>query len=278
MAAIIVLSTSTREKSYSSWRLKGYYLKQHSQTKRRLGLDISSRIITFAGVAMILVAIVTALTVGLTASGTSDKSPFERDEVAEFLTDINDNEGLLVAAAASGIVADGVLLLAVAAAIFVLFRDRSPLLATLSMIGLTAAATVSLLVDGSNILLAMIADDFVNGGAGDIPPGDPAVLELGRYVGMITFLFVNVLFTAAGTGLLALGLLLVGARPGVVNPPKWIGWVAIVSGASAWLAWLVVLAEPGFVFFPIQLISVLVLMISLGIWLLRHPDLQPSPM
>lgn len=227
---------------------------------------------------MILAAIMTLVSVGLTASGTSEKSPFEKDEVAEFLTDINDNEGLLIAAGATGIINDGFLVITVGAALYVLFRDRNPFLATISLVGIASAAAISLVVDISNILLTVIAADYVEGGPGGIPAGDPATLELGRYVGMITFAFVNTLFVPVGVAFLAIGLLLVGAPQGLINPPKWIGWIAIIAGAAAELAWLVVAADPFFVFFPIQLVATLVFLLALGIWLLRHGDLQPAPM
>ncbi|MEX0683639.1 MAG: DUF4386 family protein [Dehalococcoidia bacterium] len=241
-------------------------------------MDLSQRTVSIVGVALIVGAILTVINIGLTGAGSSDKSPFERDEVEEYLTDINDNEGLVLAGAAVGVVNDGVFVIVAAAAFFILFRDRSPFLATLSMVAIAVAASLSLVVDISNVLLTGIAADYVEGGAGDIPAGDSSTLELGRYVGMITFAFVNLLFTAVGTGFVALGLILVGAPQGLINPPKWIGWVAIVAGISAWLAWLVVVTDPGFVFFPIQLLSTLVLLISLGVWLLRHSDLQPAPM
>jgi hypothetical protein len=239
-------------------------------------LDLSQRTITLAGAAMIIAAILTVVTVGLTAASGSEKSPFERDEVAEFLTDTADNADTLQAAGAVGIANDGVFVISVGAAFFVLFRDRSRLLATMALVGVASAAAISLVVDISNILLAEIAKDYVEGGPGDVAAGDSASLELGRYVGMITFAFTNLLFTPAGLAFTSIGLLLTGAPQGKINPPKWIGWVAIIAGLSAWLAWLVVAAEPFFVFFPIQLLSTLIFLLALGIWLLRHSDLEGS--
>jgi hypothetical protein len=241
-------------------------------------LDISQRTTTIAGIALIVLSILMVIAVGLMGAGTSDKSPFEKDEVAEFLTDTNDNEGILLGSGAVGIVNDGVLVVTVAALMFILFRDRNPFLATLAMVGFAVAAAISLVVDISNILLTAIADDFVNGGASGVAAGDPAALELGRYVGMITFAFTNLLFTPLGTGFIALGALIAAAPQGIVNPPKWIGYIAIVAGLACWLSWLVVVVDAGFIFFPINLIATLVFGVSLGVWLLRHGDLQPAPM
>ena len=54
---------------------------------------------------------------------------------------------------------------------------------------------------------------------------------------------------------LQIGLLLVGAPAGQVNPPKWLGWVAIVAGLAMWLSLLILASDAGFVFFPINLIA-----------------------
>lgn len=238
-------------------------------------MDLSRRNISLAGMAMIIGAILTILTVGLSIAGSSEKSPFERDEVAQFLTDTEENADLLTAAGAVGIANDGVFTLAVGAALYFLFRDRNRFLATLVLVSVTAAATLSLIVDISNVLLVAIAKDYVSGGAGGVAAGDPASLELGRYVGMITFAFTNLLFTPVGTAFVSLGLVILGPK-GRVNPPRWLGWVAIISGLSAWLAWGVVAADPLFVFFPIQLISTVILLIGLGVWLLQHGELESA--
>ena len=95
---------------------------------------------------------------------------------------------------------------------------------------------------------------------------------------MITEAFGNVSFTPLGVALLSLGAIIVGSPGGLFNPPKWIGWVAIICGASAELAWLVVAADPFFVFFPINLLTSFILLLSLGVWLVRHGDIQPAPM
>jgi hypothetical protein len=241
-------------------------------------MDISQRTVRLAGIAMIIAAILTVVNVGLTAASTSDKDPFERGEVPEFLTEIYDNKDTLIAAGAVGIISDGVFVIAVGAALYILFRDRNPFLATVTVAGIASTAALSLVVDISNILLTIIATDYVEGGAGGIAAGDPSTLELGRYVGMITFAFVNTLFTPGGLAFVAIGALLAGAPQGLINPPRWLGWVAIITGLAMWLSWLVVVVEPAFVFFPINLVASLVFLVGLGVWLLRNGDLQPAPM
>jgi len=235
----------------------------------------TNKAVPITGLVIILLAIGIIVTLGATFS-TGDYSPFEKDEVAKYLTDVNDNETAFLITGGVGIAVDGFLGVALAALIYVLFRDRSRLLATVAFAGLLVQSAMSLLVDGNNILLSIIADDFVKGGPTEIAPGDTAVLEVGRYVGMLTFLFTNVLFTSLGLGLLALGILIARAPAGAINPPRWLGWVAVFAGACAELAWLVVVIDPAFVFFIGNFLASIVFLIGLGVWLLMHQDLQPA--
>jgi hypothetical protein len=234
--------------------------------------------VRIAGLAMIISAVLTVVTIAFTAAGSSEKSPFERDEVVEYLTDINDNKETVVAGGVIGLINDGIFVLTIGAALYVLFRDRNPFLATMALAGVAAAAAISIVVDMSNILLAAIAKDFVEGGVGTIPAGDASSLELGRFVGMTTFAFVNALFMPAGLAFTSIGLLLVGAPAGQVNPPKWLGWVAIVAGLAMWLSLLILASEAAFIFFPINLLATTIFLVGLGVWLLRNGDLQPAPM
>lgn len=235
------------------------------------------RTTSLGGLILIFAAITTLVVVGLTIGSTSDKSPFERDEVAEFLTDTNDKEGGIAAGIAVAIFNDGVMGPLMAAVFYVLFRDRNPLLATITLLAIGVGTTLALMSDAANILLLGIAEDFVKGGAGDVAAGDAASLQLGRFFGALTFVLFNTAFTAYGTALVAIGTLLVGPA-GRLNPPKWLGWLAIVAGLSAWLAWGVVVADPMFVFFPINLLTTTVFSLGLGWWLLQHSDLEPAPM
>lgn len=206
----------------------------------------------------------------------SDNSPFEKDEAAAYLTDINDNETAVLITGATGIAVDGFIGVALTALLYVLFRDRSRVLATVMLVALLVQAVISVVVDGSNILLAIIANDFVNGGPSGVAAGDPSALEVGRYVGMFNLLFTNVLLTPLGLGLISLGLLIARSPYGAINPPRWLGWVAITAGVCAELAWLVYVFEPAFVFYVGNLLASLVFMIGLGVWLFAHRDLVPA--
>jgi hypothetical protein len=236
---------------------------------------LSNKTVMISGLFLVILAICLIVNVGATFS-TGDYSPFEKDEVGKFLTDVNDNQTSIIVSGAVGIIVDGFLGVAVAAFLYILFRDRSRLLATLAFAGVLVNAALSLVVDGNNILLTVIANDFVKGGATGVSPGDPATLELGRYVGMVTYAFGNVSLTPLGLGLIALGWLIAKAPAGAINPPRWLGWVGLFAGVCSELAWLVVVIDPAFVFFIGNILASLVLLFGLGIWLLMHRDLQPA--
>ncbi len=236
---------------------------------------LANKTTMITGILAILLGIGLMVSLASTVS-TGDSDPFNRSETADYLKDIDDNETPIIVGAAAGIVVDGFMGIALAAALYVIFRDRSRLLATMVLAGLLVQSAVSLLVDGNNILLTFVAKDFVSGGPAGVAAGDASSLEVGRYLGMFSLAFTNVVFTALGVGLMALGLLIAQAPAGAINPPRWMGWVAFFAGACAELAWIVVGFDPAFVFFPLNFLASLILLFSLGIWLLMHQDLQPA--
>ncbi len=236
---------------------------------------LNNKTVLLSGVLLILLALCLIVSVGSSFS-TGDNDPFTKDEVGKFLTDVHDNETSVIIGGAAGIIVDGFVGVAVAAALYVLFRDRSRLLATVTFAGLLVQSAVALVVDGNTILLTVIASDFVKGGPPGVGAGDPAVLEVGRYVGMFTVAFGNVGLTALGLSLIALGIIIARSPEGKINPPRWIGWAALFAGVCSELAWFVVIIDPAFVFFIGNLLGSLVLLFGLGIWLFMHKDLEPA--
>jgi hypothetical protein len=223
---------------------------------------------------MVLMAISTVIVVALTAASGAENDPYDRGEVATFLTDLADHQGTMIAAGAVGLFSDAVVALVTAAMLYVLFRDRSPVLAPIMLVGIVAAATLSATNDVLNILTTVVADDFVNGGATGVAPGDSSTLELGRFLGMVTFgLFVPI-NAAIGLAFVSLGSVIAFAREGAVNPPRWLGWIAMVCAAASWLSPLVFVHDALFVFFLAQLITLVVVFLGLGGWLVTHRD-QP---
>lgn len=231
---------------------------------------LNDRIAFLGGLAFILIAACTIVIVAMTATSTGEEDPFERKDVPQFLEKLNDNEEQVFVGIGASILSDGVLVLVASVAFFVLFRDRSFGLATLGMLALIATATLSLVNDFLTIMSTMIAADYVKGGADGVAAGDPATLELGRFVGVAGFVLFNVLNTTFGVGMVAIGTLLARAPRGAVNPPRWLGWVAIVSGVSSELAWLVVAGDVFFIFFPLGGLTSLIVFFGLGGWLIAR--------
>lgn len=236
---------------------------------------LSNKTVMIAGLVMVLLAIGIIANVGSSMT-TGNNDPFDKSKTAAFLKDVHDNQTAVIVGGAAGIVVDGFLSVAVAGLVYILFRDRSRLLATFALVGILVNSGISLVVDGNNILLTVIASDFVKGGPGNIAAGDPSILELGRYVGVMTLAFGNVSLTALGLGLVSLGWLIAKSPTGAINPPRWIGWASIFAGACAELAWFVVIIDPAFVFFIGNLLGSIIFLFGLGIWLLMHRDLQPA--
>jgi hypothetical protein len=142
---------------------------------------------------------------------------------------------------------------------------------------LVSSAT-SLAADTTSVVTLNIANDFADGGAGDIAAGDPATLEVGRAAGMAQFAMMQVGWSALGIAFLALGALIsFGPERGAV-PSRWIGWLFLLAGVAGVLAWTVVVTDPGFVFFIIGGIAQLIGLGGLAVWLFRSQDRESEIM
>jgi hypothetical protein len=238
---------------------------------------MTNRALLLGGITMIVLAVGIVLVFGLSLAGMSEEDPFNDGEIAKYLTDVNDNEGAIIAAAAVGIVVDTVIALVFASLVFVLFRDRSRLLALLAFGAFLAGGALTSIVDGSNILLTQVAEDFVKGGPNGLAAGDPAALEAGRVLAMATLAFNQIASTALALGFVSLGMILALAPQGAVNPPRWLGWIAIITGIAGWLAWFIVVTDVAFVFFPISGLGTLIVLLGVGGWLIAHRDQEPAP-
>jgi hypothetical protein len=221
---------------------------------------------------MLLLAACTVTIVALTATSGGENDPYDRAEAAKFLTDLAANQNGMIAAGAVGVFSDALVALVVATMLFVLFRDRSSVLAPMMLVGVVAAAIISASNDVVGMLLTIVADDFVNGGPSGVAAGDPAALELGRFLGMVQFGMFLAINVAFGLALASLGTILSFSPQGAVNPPRWLGWVALISAAACWLSALVFVNEWLFVFFPVQLITSLLVFIGLGAWLVMRGE------
>ena len=128
--------------------------------------------------------------------------------------------------------------------------------------------------------MVILADDFIEGGAGTIAAGDPNILEIARAVGITGAVAAVGGTVSLALGALAFGLIISFAPEGAANPPRWIGWPAILAGVFAPFAWLAAADDNFFVLFFIANIAVLVWLALLGGWLLTSTtdsDVAPSP-
>ena len=90
-------------------------------------------------------------------------------------------------------------------------------------------------------------------------------------------------FTFLGAALVVLGALLVrsplsgGATEAASTIPRWVGWLAVVSGLLTLLFWLAAIDEALFLIAAIGLIGGLLTQLAVAWWLLKAaPELLPS--
>jgi hypothetical protein len=136
---------------------------------------------------------------------------------------------------------------------------------------------VSGVADSLGIVITFVADDFVHGGPANGAAGDPAILEVGRAMGMTLRTLTLIQVTMFGVAQLSLGALLSFARVGAINPPRFFGWLSMATGAAAVIAWGVVVADWVFIFLIINTMGTLVFMFGLGGWLIMNRNLSPRP-
>ena len=228
-------------------------------------------------VGALFVISVALIVVGFTLSTIAvpdDVNP-ARDEVEESLLDLKDDEALYVIGLALDM-ASNVVGVALAAAAYLLFRGRDRVLALVAFAGLLAATGTFMMVDVGGLTLHRLADDLAEGGAGGA--GDAEVLELARTVAWMTAYTAGVSFSFLGAALIVLGALLVrspmsgGATEAASTIPRWVGWLAGVSGVLTLLIWLAVIDEVLFVIAGIGLIGGLLTQLALAWWLLKAAE------
>jgi hypothetical protein len=227
-----------------------------------------------AGIAMIAFAVLVVIFVAGRADATAG-DPFDEADAVEYLESIEEGKDATRIAFAAGIAIDAFIVLVVAATTYGLFRDRSHWLATIALAGFVANAAFSGVADCVGIVLTFVADDYVNGGAADIAARDASVLHTGRVLGMMLTMLTQVQITAFSLGLVALGTLLTFAPDGGYNPPRFMGWIALLSGVAGYLSWTVFVADIFLIFAIISTVGSLILLLWLGGWLIMNRRLVP---
>ncbi len=205
---------------------------------------------------------------------TTNANPLARNDTEELLRDIEDGGTLFALINAVNIATDAVATLAMAAVVYLLFRDRSQMLALFAAFGLMAGAIGFTTGYAANVTLAYLAADYVEeGGAGTIAAGDPVILQTARAIAALSMISVFVAFTSIGFGIVSIGAVIAVAPEGAVNPPRWSGALAIVTGVLAAASWVTLANyDAGMTVLFFGMVGMLVFLVVLGGWLLIHNE------
>lgn len=222
---------------------------------------------------IVLLLLCATLIVNIVLSmGVTDADPFAKDEIDNVLVDIHDSKTAYGVGLASSIVVDAAFGFIAGALLFSLLQDRSRALALVGLIGVTAATAVFMVADGAGAVMYYLANDFASGGAGKLAAGDSSILEVARAVGMFQAVAGQAGFTALAVGLGTYSIIIGWSPAGIVTPPRWLGYLGVISSLAAFVSWLIIAADGFFVLFIISALTQLIWLIGLGIWLISRPE------
>jgi hypothetical protein len=248
---------------------------------------------------LVVVVVLSGIFSGIALPGGPD---YSRDEVAETLADVNDNEAAYILAIAFDVAAN-LETIAVAAILYLLVRsgpwyalsrETDPtatdpgrlaacprLIALMATLGLTAGATMFLVGDLADIALYRLAVDLNEGGVEGTDEAD--ILQSARVVGLISEAADITGFTALGAGLLLFGGLIALYPLAHTVPaaayrtiPRWLGWPAMAGGALMLLGWLSYVEEDLIIVLFAGVVVALAWLLALGVWFLLYAGREVS--
>lgn len=236
----------------------------------------ADRINRLAGATLLLLAALIIVNIVLTTAVLGDAQAADRGDIEGILTDIHDNKALYFSGVAFSVAADAFVLPVAAALLYLLFRERSRALALVGLVGFLAASAAFLIADSTSLVAAVLSNDFAaDGGAGGIAAGDPVILQSARTVGIVSEAIEIVASMPIALALLSLGYLITYAANAEVNPPRWVGVLAIVTGLAMILSWIGAASEDvGLVVITVGYIGALLWFAILGGWLILQPERQ----
>jgi hypothetical protein len=236
---------------------------------------LSNRLYVITGI--VLIAIPICLVLGIVLSGAaSNNDATSKADVAKYLKDIYDHRTVFLISKLFFVLLDSVFTMLVAPLTFLVFRDRSRLLAYFFLTGFIGSFILSSVSDGLDASTLLLAKDFAHGGAG-LNAGDPAIQELTHYITVAQAIVGQFGGTMLGIAFLTLGWLIARAPTGNVNPPRAIGWVIIVDGIAQLFGWTRFLGGVAFIDFIAFGITTLIFTIWLGVWLIMNSSKLPLP-
>jgi hypothetical protein len=227
-----------------------------------------------AGVIMLLLVVTLVVAIFTAETPSTDVDDFP----ADFQSVVDDEVRYLVGQAMQTLT--GIFVALLGGALYVVFRQRDRLLALAGLTGFLLMAGLFVSSTVAYVAVHALANHLE---AGETLADEANVLELGRAFTELGdgLFFFGITFFAIG--LLGFGMMIgiapvrpVRPEPDVeepaIEPPKWLGWLALLAGACYLAGWLFVVAEPFFVFVIVAFFLTLLWYLSFGIWLLRRPQ------
>lgn len=203
---------------------------------------------------------------------------FARDEMADLLVAIDDHIELYALSLSAQVVIDAIWLPLAAGMLYLLLRDRDQMFALVGTLGLLLGSALFLAHDSAVMTVGWLATDFADGGAGSVPVGADSTLQVARAVAIFEGVVALCALTVTGLGLASFGVLLARAPEGLRNPPRWLGFVAILGGVCYLATWTFLLDHTmGGVVTLLGELATMIALAGLGFWLFRHAE-EPQPM
>lgn len=208
----------------------------------------------------------------LAGSGIGELDPFAAEDISEILHRIHENRELFLASMAPFVITDVLVLPALAGLLYLAFQDRSRTLALLGAFAILTSVPAFVVHETGAATLPYLAADYFRGGTPGLASANLAVLQSARTIAVAQAMAALFGQTAMGFGFLAFGSLIAWAPAGERNPPRWLGWLGLVGGIASLLTWSFLLNHTaGGLFTLVGELAVLLLVGSLGVWLLRQP-------
>lgn len=220
------------------------------------GLDYLAGVLLIATVATVLVTISTYPT----------PDTF-REDARRFLVDIVEGRNLFIVAVAFDL-ASNLIIIPLAAVLYLVFRSHDRTLALLGSFGFLAAAVLFLVVDMVAIPLISLAEDYAGATGGQAD----SILNAARAIGLMTDVAVAMGAVGMALGGLSYGLLVLTTNA----LPRWMGVFGIAGGIVALLMWLLFVDTD---LVPVGYVGLLLIrfffLIS-GLWLIWKGASEPA--
>ena len=218
----------------------------------------------------LLVAMVATIVVSISTSQTPDTF---REDARGVLQDIVEDRDLFIVSIAFDL-ASNLILIPMAAALFLVFSSRDRALALLGSVGFLAAGLLFLVVDMVAIPMISLAEDY----AGATGAQADSILHAARAIGLMTDVAIAMGAVGFALGALSYGLLVLTTNA----LPRWMGVFGIAGGIVTPFMWLLFVDTDLVAVGYIGLMIVLFFTLITGAWLIwggrkRRPSSPTYP-